>query len=580
MQVLTRRVARFTLVICCALVLVSLTDVLNAQPLPAKEISLDFHVIGFHIDRDGKHAIAWGKKIEKNAGGRRNFGQASLSDEVAVIDLEAQKVMTQQSLAAGIQSAMIQKPYAFLTPKSGNVLYRFDAMTLGKSKRMFLKNKGLGLTPFTKQQIGVVSGDHNHTYQVIDPDTMKPTQTFQIGYTGRNGNKGPVEVEPGILNFNSMYLNVDDGSVAMLQQANGFQPLVAAKFPRNGLPHQISEHTKTFGRFITNNSILSQNGTRIAQLNHDRRLFFSPHHQVAFGIRVEPGPSRRSEDAKHYFETYSLVDGEVLDSKLLEVTDNVNAKVFHGRSPAGKLYVLKDKAILVSGKVLAVLPINQAKLAAAAKPLHFPVPQVPFLDIDKPQTLRFKAEGGKGKLNYQLLVEYEGIEIDSATGTVTVDTPKLWESYLKTMAAGGSFERFGHLNSRNGKTPLDKVYKDKFGKPLPAGKTPFTLPIFLAVTDEESQEDRLALFTVVHGDKAVIEKTKAQREAQRQAARQEQIAKQKEMREQFTKRKEMQEQQRNKSASSKGTSARIDVLEKRMRRMEATLDLILEKVQK
>ena len=65
MQVLTRRVATFTLVTCCALILVSLTDVLNAQPLPAEEISLDFHVIGFHIDRDGKHAIAWGKKIEK-----------------------------------------------------------------------------------------------------------------------------------------------------------------------------------------------------------------------------------------------------------------------------------------------------------------------------------------------------------------------------------------------------------------------------------------------------------------------------------------------------------------------------------
>ena len=269
---------------------------------------------------------------------------------------------------------------------------------------------------------------------------------------------------------------------------------------------------------------------------------------------------------------------------MLEVAGNANAKVFHGRSPAGRLYVLKDKAILVSGEVLTVLPINQAKLAAVPKPLHFPVPQVPFLDIDKPQTLRFKAEGGKGKLNYQLSVEYEGIEIDSATGTVTVDTPKLWESYLKTIAAGSSFERFSHRSSRNGKPPLDKVYKDKFSKPLPAGKTPFTLPIFLTVTDEESQEDRLTLFAVVHGDKAVIEKTKAKREA----ARQEQIAKQREVQEQqYAKRREMQGQKLRgqklrdmQPGSSKGTSARIDVLEKRMRRMEATLDLILEKVQK
>ena len=180
MQVLNRRAATFTLVTCWALVLVNLTDVLNAQPIPAKEMSLDFHVTGIHIDRDGKHAIAWGKKIDKNANRRGGFSETSLSDEVAVINLETQKVMTQQSLAAGIQSAMIQKPYAFLTPKSGNVLYRFDAMTLGKSKRMFLKDKGMGLTPFTKQRIGVVSGDHNYTYQVIDPSTMKPTQTIPI----------------------------------------------------------------------------------------------------------------------------------------------------------------------------------------------------------------------------------------------------------------------------------------------------------------------------------------------------------------------------------------------------------------
>ena len=46
--------------------------------------------------------------------------------------------------------------------------------------------------------------------------------------------------------------------------------------------------------------------------------------------------------------------------------------------------------------------------------------------------------------------------------------------------------------------------------------------------------------------------------------------------------KKRQENARNNpvSKSTGNTSARIDVLEKRMRRMEATLDLILEKVQK
>ena len=573
MQVLTRRAATFILVTCLALILINSTEVLNAQSLPAKEMSLDFHVTGFHVDRDGKHAIAWGKKIDKNADGRRSFSQTSLSDEVAVIDLETQKVMTQQSLAAGIQSAMIQKPYAFLTPKSGNVLYRFDAMTLGKSKRLFLKNKGIGLAPFTKQQIGVVSGDHNYTYQVIDPSTMKPTQTIPIRFSGHNRKNTPREVAPGILNFNSMFLNVDDGTVAMLEHAAGLQSLTSVKAPRGTGSHRTLGNQKIFGRYITHNSILSQNGTQIAQLN-GRRLFSSPYHQVAFGIRVERSPSRRGQDAKRYFETYSLVDGAVLDSKLLEVTSSANARHFHGRSIEGNLYVLKDKAIYVSGEVLAVLPISEAKLAAAPKPLHFSIPQVPVLDIDKPQTLTFKAEGGKGKLDYQLAVEYEGIEIDSASGTVTVDTPKLWESYLKRITAGGSLARLRDPYS-NSKPLSDKDYEDKFGKPLPVGKTPFTLPIYLAVADEESQEDRMSFYVVVHGDKAAVEKIKAEREAKQEAAQKEQFAKRMEM-------KKRQENARNNpvSKSTGNTSARIDVLEKRMRRMEATLDLILEKVQK
>ena len=263
-----------------------------------------------------------------------------------------------------------------------------------------------------------------------------------------------------------------------------------------------------------------------------------------------------------------------MDSKLLEVASSANARMFHGRSLEGPLYVLKDKAIYVAGEVLAVLPISEAKLAAAPKPLHFSIPQVPVLDIDKPQTLTFKAEGGKGKLEYQFAVEYEGIEIDSASGTVTVDTPKLWESYLKRIAAGGSLARLRDPYS-NGKPLSGKDYEDKFGKPLPAGKTPFTLPIYLTVTDEESQEDRMSFYVVVNGDKAAVEKIKAEREAKQEAARKEQFAKRMEM-------KERQENARNNPVgkSNGNTSARIDVLEKRMRRMEATLDLILEKVQK
>lgn len=147
-------------------------------------------------------------------------------------------MITQKTLSAGVQTAIIQKPYSYLTPKSGNVLYRFDALTLGKSKRMFLKHKTRSLTPFTKQQIGVVYGS---TYQVIDTTRMKPSQSIVVGDSLKDAVGRPQEVAPGILSFNSKLLNIQDGTVVMFRRPPNLKSLTTKAPLKQGIYGRIQE---------------------------------------------------------------------------------------------------------------------------------------------------------------------------------------------------------------------------------------------------------------------------------------------------------------------------------------------------
>lgn len=118
----------------------------------------------------------------------------------------------------------------------------------------------------------------------------------------------------------------------------------------------------------------------------------------------------------------------------------------------------------------------------------------------------------------------------------------------------------------------EEEYAEMLGKPLPAGKVPFSLPISLAVSDEEAQEDQMTVYAVVHADKTAVDKIEADRLAKLETDRQERLARNNANQEQPMK-------DRNRTTSA-GAAERIDELAKRMRRIEATLDMILEKVSK
>ena len=162
---------------------------------------------------------------------------------------------------------------------------------------------------------------------------------------------------------------------------------------------------------------------------------------------------------------------------------------------------------------------------------------------------------------------------------VKIDTPELWKTYLQGTSGNtgyGAGPR-GFNRDRNNRTFTDKQVQDLLGQPLPKGKVALALPIQLAVTDEEAQEDRISVFAIVLGDKSAVDKitaekqsameeANAKRQAQRQAQREAEVAR-------------MKDFQKQRESGGGMDSKRLDDLERRLKRIEASVGSILLKLE-
>ena len=585
------------------------TDEFNIEfRVKSDRMELDFLVAGFHVDRDGKYAIAWGPKNIQGQRVRHSFEPGA--DEVAVLNLESKKVVVQRPLAAGVRRAVIQSPYVFLMPKEGNVFFRFDRDSLDNSKRMFLKDKGIGLVPYFSNSIGVMVGDHTLTLEKVDPETMKSTGSDNYGYESsyRDGKLPFNEVAPGLLKFKTKLASMSDGSIKAFYENPGLEILASSndKSRQFGSPHRMhgqGSRSRMFGRYINGTQILSPIGTVVAQFrDRERATYATPHAPVAFSVRTEEKREPRSTQYKTYLETLSLVDGAVLDARVINVSNGRRSRGFGNGSKVKMLHALEDRLVYARENQIYIIPIVKSVVESAPMPLHFPPKEIAILGVDKLQKINLKAEGGKGKVEYQLIAQYPGLELDAASGEVSIDTPAMWEKYLTAQTSQqGIMNRRNRNRSRNRSSQFldDKQYAKAFGKALPQGKLALVLPIQIAVTDDEAQEDRLSVYAVVHAPKSDLDARTAEVERRRKAENDERqrkqmaaqrLAMEKQMEKQkianaaaeLEKQKKLAaqaEQAEQAKAEGSDIESRFEALEKRTRRMEATLDAVLEKLE-
>ena len=265
------------------------------------------------------------------------------------------------------------------------------------------------------------------------------------------------------------------------------------------------------------------------------------------------------------------MDGTIFDSRAFEVA-------FGSEQPSSRqiaFFALKGKVVYVVGNRIYVVPLDHKLVEAVPQSLHFPVSKIPLLSIDAPQTIDLKAIGGKGKLNYRLVTEFAGLSVDSKTGVVTVDTPALWKDYLDATVGPGSVDRSSSRSSRDKQAAIKKQVEDLLGEPLTRGKFALTVPIQLAVTDDEAQQDQISFYAIVLGDKIELNKLRAEKKAAAEAAKEARMV-------EFRKREAAMTVTRNQRLqveAGETEDKRLDEIESRLKPIESSLETILLKLE-
>ena len=260
-------------------------------------------------------------------------------------------------------------------------------------------------------------------------------------------------------------------------------------------------------------------------------------------------------------------------------------------------YALEDRLVYAKENQIFIIPVVKSVVEKAPMPLHFPPAEIAVLGVDKMQKVNLRAKGGKGNIEYQLISQYPGLEIDAASGEVSIDTPAMWEKYLTAQTTSqGIQSRRNRMRSNSQKLLDGKQYAKMFGKALPQDYLALLLPIQVSVTDEEAQEDRLSVYAVVHAPKNDIDVKLTEIAQRRKAAQAEQDKRRNEqMAAQRLAREKQMEKQRLANAAAalerekklaaqpktegSDIESRFEALEKRSRRMEATLDAVLKKLE-
>ena len=102
----------------------------------------------------------------------------------------------------------------------------------------------------------------------------------------------------------------------------------------------------------------------------------------------------------------------------------------------------------------------------------------------------------------------EGVDLDAASGELTVDFPEIWKQESAFLQ-----HRYPHGMPDTQTAGTAAEFQLLTGKPLPADKVAFAVPLEVAVSDKEGQRDGLdlaviALATADDIEKALDEKPK------------------------------------------------------------------------
>ncbi|GAA4438383.1 hypothetical protein [Bremerella cremea] len=514
------------------------------------KVDLEFQARAMEISENGQFLVVWGPVAGKDS---RHPAQPG-PDDVAVVNLKTLEIIARKSLPQGVRCATIDENYVYLAPNSGTLFYRLDHQLAG-SERQFLQSAPKQLVKFAPNVV-VAEGSKLQAFdtQKMQPVPLNSPQNFAL--IGEN-----------VIQIGSRVFDRQTGETLRITPTDGLPTLVrneATGFYR--LPDRNQSPVR-WGRRLQGSSLSNSKGRQITSWPGGRIGVISE--RWPMGVLV--ASSQQGRIVNTTMELCDLVEGLVKHSAVIDVSSNGNSRgtFFNG---ANRLLVHEQTVLFLNNTELLVATIPTDVAEAMPVPVHFSQDQVTEIALSPSAVIPLRTAGLREGVTFSLLAESPGLTLDPKSGKLTVEVQRLWDDMTKRITSSGPIlpgsrqEASFATRSNNA-----QKYEELTGKELPDDKFVAQIPILAALQDSEGQEDTVQFSVVVVGPRKEIdlalkknEEAQAQQRARMEEARQ----------------KQREAAMNNPGIpQAKSTEQRLDELEARTRRMEATLDAILRRLE-
>lgn len=537
--------------------------------------ALGFFPRAIEISPDESLAVLWGPKtlpVQKPGVAK----PGSSGEVIAVLDLIQNRITRSSVVPAGIRCAAVDEKYVYLAPKSGSLLYRLNH-SLSEPRKVFTESPPARLIPYLGQRLFCKAAKP----QVFHRDELLPIElpsesSAIVSATLFATRDRQTMIQSGrridrlsgeVLRYHaSRYLPVIQSPTSS-QHKWKIPP--ATRWGYSVVAGMLLDHKDHASKLIENPSLVA--------ISNQFPL-------AAFVHETYSGNTGLSETEMHL---RSLADGRVIARGAIRPLARKSPNDPRLGIIAPLMTVLKDTIYLISGDQLTVVKLPESFIDPLPWPACFSRKQQ--LEIEYGGVVKFQAnvdaktEDGQSATETELTFRTElitsGIQIDANNGEVSVATEALWASFARQSINPANASR--QVVTIDPSKPSDnaKRYQALTGKQLPNGTYAAYLPISITLTDDAGRSDSTRFSVVMCGPRDVYEKYRREAIEKRDASLK--LLREKQEMRRLSKQLEA-ETTRMQNGSAKEqpiNEAKLVALERRVRRMEATLDAILAKLE-
>jgi dipeptidyl aminopeptidase/acylaminoacyl peptidase len=473
----------------------------------ASRIETGIAIKAFYVDRPGTRALVWGRKFDESTN-PRDLAQLRGKHVIKMVDLESQTVIAESEVES-IHTASLDDKYVYVISQNRQQLLRLDRDTLANGQAIRVKQSYSGEIMLFPLGSNVFFNDRVNCH-VVDRETLKVIERSSSDRLKRTRHAYD-QIE-----FDGRVVNIDTGELLAVT----LRPWYEGKSQRHVSDRR--QENPYLGRNLDHRLLMTQAtvGFESHAKQGERQSFgqaLSPNGPLVYEVFCRRKKTFGFEGA------YELEARRLSDKALVSqaVVSNFPQKfVSQDRAfVSGRVRTGADKIVLARLSSLEIHPLPEIEPDMSKPPLNLKYPSCRPVISSTPFEFQSEVGGGENEvLSFELIKPGQGLAINSESGLISFDVPRVWEKFVDQKATQLLWieKRYGepvgadYRRADLGNSPTaSEVFQDVYGEALEDEKYPLAVPFEVYVRNEDgSQEDSCKFWLTIVGDKSDFEVAK------------------------------------------------------------------------